>query len=119
MAFGLQSPHGVAHCYLESRIRELEQKLGTLQHDYKGLESAFEDLKGEKEQVQSNLEKLMEENASLRNSIESSPASVTDLNWWPLTMEDSSGRPFSEVCGSLSGMDSSKESSRARDLGRV
>ncbi|MCJ1399845.1 hypothetical protein MMC11_003048 [Xylographa trunciseda] len=74
----------------ESRIRELEQKLGTLQQDYKGLENAFEDLRAEKDQLQSSLEKLSEENNCLRNSIESSPASINDLSWWPLTLDDPS-----------------------------
>ncbi|MCJ1321439.1 hypothetical protein MMC15_006784 [Xylographa vitiligo] len=85
----------------ESRIRELEQKLGTLQQDYKDLESSFDDLKVEKDQLQSNLEKLLEENYYLKNSIESSPASITDLSWWPLSLDDSNDRQLNETSGVL------------------
>ncbi|MCJ1286250.1 hypothetical protein MMC26_005595 [Xylographa opegraphella] len=83
----------------ESRIRELEQKLSTLQKDYKGLETSFEDLKTEKDQLQSNLEQLLEENNSLRNSIESSPASISDLSWWPLSLDDPNDRHVNATTG--------------------
>ncbi|MCJ1382655.1 hypothetical protein MMC17_005768 [Xylographa soralifera] len=87
--------------FAESRIRELEQKLGTLQQDYKGLENSFEDLKAEKDQLQSNFEKLLEENNCLRNSIESSPASITDLSWWPLSLDDPNDRHINGTSGVL------------------
>ncbi|MCJ1417982.1 hypothetical protein MMC32_004327 [Xylographa parallela] len=85
----------------ESRIRELEQKLGTLQQDYKVLECSFEDLKVEKDQLQSNVEKLLEENNSLKNSIESSPASITDLSWWPPSLDDLNDRRLNDTSGVL------------------
>ncbi|MCJ1387530.1 hypothetical protein MMC18_000373 [Xylographa bjoerkii] len=94
----------------ESRIRELEQKLGTMQQDYKGLENAFEDLKVEKDQLQCSLEKLLEENNCLKNSIESSPASTNDLSWWPLSLDDLGDR-YVDVSGAVL---PSTESSQSR-----
>ena len=98
----------------ESRIRELEQKLSTLEQDYKGLENAFEDLKAEKDQLQSSLERVLDENNCLKNSIESSPASINDLSWWPLNLDDPGDRHTNGPGGVLQ----STESLQSRPSGR-
>ncbi|MCJ1312889.1 hypothetical protein MMC25_006565 [Agyrium rufum] len=64
----------------EIRIKELEEKIGALEKDYRSLKDAYEDVNTTKAKLTSELEFLQAENQSLKSA--SQPSSPTDMRQW-------------------------------------